>query len=71
MYIDWEMNRDTTQYNIPHVFRFKDMDAEKLAEALRKVVDAHCYIKTRFVIHDGEVMQQRRDDEPALQSVRG
>ena len=52
VYIDWEMNRDTTQYNMPHVFRFKDMEAEKLAEALRKVVDAHSYIKTRFVIHD-------------------
>ena len=70
VYIDWEMNRDTTQYNIPHVFRFRDMDAEKLAEALRKVVDAHSYIKTRFVIHDGEVMQQRWDEEPAQVSLR-
>jgi aryl carrier-like protein len=70
VYIDWEMNRDTTQYNIPHVFRFKDMEAEKLAEALRKVVDAHSYIKTRFVIHDGEVMQQRWDEEPAQVSLR-
>ncbi|MBO6060091.1 MAG: AMP-binding protein, partial [Bacteroidaceae bacterium] len=69
VYIDWEMNRDTTQYNIPRVFRFKDMDAGQLAEALRKVVDAHSYIKTRFVIHDGEVMQQRRDEEPAQVSL--
>ena len=69
VYIDWEMNRDTTQYNMPHVFRFQDMDAEKLAEALRKVVDAHSYVKTRFVIHDGEVMQHRRDEEPAQVSV--
>ena len=70
VYIDWEMNRDTTQYNIPHVFRFRDMDAEKLAEALRKVVDAHSYIKTRFVLNDGEVMQHRRDEEPAQVSLR-
>ena len=69
VYIDWEMNRDTTQYNIPHAFRIKDMDAQPLAEALRKVVDAHGYIKTRFVIHDGEVMQQRRDEEQAQVSV--
>jgi amino acid adenylation domain-containing protein len=69
VYIDWEMNRDTTQYNIPHVFRFKDMDAGQLAEALRKVIDAHGYIKTRFVIHEGEVMQQCRYEDPAKVSV--
>ena len=63
------MNRDTTQYNIPHVFRFHHSDATRLAAALRKVVDAHSYIKTRFAIHDGEVMQQRRDEEPAQVSV--
>ena len=67
--LDWEMNRDTTQYNIPTAWHFKKMDAEFLATALRKVVDAHSYVKTRFVRRDGDVMQMRRDGEPALVSV--
>jgi amino acid adenylation domain-containing protein len=67
--LDWEMNRDTTQYNIPTAWHFKKMDAEFLATALRKVVDAHSYVKTRFVRRDGDVMQMRRDGEPAMVSV--
>ena len=61
--IDWEMNRDTTQYNVPEVHIFKDGDAQRLFEAIKKVVNAHPYLKTRFVLHEGDVMQIRRDKE--------
>ena len=64
VFFDWEMNRDTTQYNVPDVIVMQDADAGKLREALEKVVNAHPYLKTRFVQHDGDVMQIRRDEEP-------
>ena len=64
VFFDWEMNRDTTQYNVPDVVVMKDADADKLCEALEKVVNAHSYLKTHFVQHDGDVMQIRRDEEP-------
>ena len=64
VFFDWEMNRDTTQYNVPDVVVMKDADAAKLRDALEKVVNAHSYLKTHFVQHDGDVMQIRRDEEP-------
>ena len=64
VFFDWEMNRDTTQYNVPDVVVMTDADASKLRDALEKVVNAHPYLKTRFVQHDGDVMQIRRDEEP-------
>ena len=66
VYIDWELNRDTTQYNIPEVYRFDEMDALRLADALRQVVDAHSYLKTRLASEEGGVVQQRHDDEKAV-----
>ncbi len=69
VYLDWEMNRNTTQYNIPNVFHFKQMDVEALVGALKATVNAHSYVKTRFVMRDGDVMQQRRDDEPVKVTV--
>ena len=59
VFFDWEMNRDTTQYNVPDVVVMTDVDASKLRDALEKVVNAHPYLKTRFVQHDGDVMQIR------------
>jgi amino acid adenylation domain-containing protein len=63
VYIDWEMNRGTTQYNIPEVYRFYNLDATRLADALRQSVDAHSYLKARLSHQDGEVVQQRHDNE--------
>ena len=65
IYIDWEMNRNTTQYNLPTAIRLGHLDAERMADALRKVVDAHGYLKTRLAYHDGDIVQQRRYDAEA------
>ena len=70
VYIDWELNRDTTQYNIPDLYRFEQMDAERLADAVRQAVDAHSYLKTRLVVAEGDVMQERHDDEEAVVSIQ-
>ena len=69
VYIDWELNRDTTQYNVPVAICFGQTDASRLAEALKQVVDAHSYIKTRLENRDGSVVQLRRDDAPVQVSV--
>ena len=65
VYIDWELHRETTQYNIPSAEKLTDMDAEQLRDALIRVVDAHPYLKTRFAMKDGDVVQWRNDEEPA------
>lgn len=63
VYIDWEMNRDALQYNIPQAFRLPDgTDTERLRGALLAVVAAHPGLMTRFVMRGADVMQERHDD---------
>ena len=62
LYLDWELNSDATQYNIPVLYRFADKDASRLARAAEAAVDAHPMLKAHFAVVDGEVMMQRRDD---------
>nr|MCR4761974.1 amino acid adenylation domain-containing protein [Lachnospiraceae bacterium] len=57
VYLDWELNRDTTQYNIPVAFCFTEIDAGRFAGAVRKALSAHPYLNTRFRIEDGNVVQ--------------
>ena len=63
LYLEWEKNRDTTQYNMPGVYRFYGVDADQMVHALKQTVNAHCYMKTRLTIKDGEVVFERHDDE--------
>ena len=70
IYADWEMNRDTTQYNIPTLTRYTGVEVERLVDALRKVVDAHPYLKMRLAETPDGVMQQRRDDAETKIEVR-
>ena len=68
VYLDWEMNSETTQYNLPGVYLFEDMSSEKLKSALAAMFDAHTYLKTRIVKHAGEVVQQpHADEEPVIE----
>ena len=70
VYIDWEQNRDSLQYNIPTLLRFEHVDVEKLTACLKQVVDAHPYMKVRLERHEGEVMQRRCDDaKPEVTAV--
>ncbi|MBQ1312492.1 MAG: amino acid adenylation domain-containing protein, partial [Blautia sp.] len=63
LYIEWEINRNTTQYNIPAVYRFYDANAHALVQAVKAAVEAHPCLKIRLVTENEEVMQQRHDDE--------
>ena len=66
VYIDWELNRDAIQYNIPIAERYKGIDASRLCDALTKAIDAHPSMKTRLVMYNGDVHMIRRDREPAV-----
>jgi len=63
LYLEWEKDRLTTQYNMPAVYRFHDVDADRLVEALRQTIDAHSYMKARLVMKDGDVVFERHDDQ--------
>ncbi|MBQ7479540.1 MAG: amino acid adenylation domain-containing protein, partial [Selenomonadaceae bacterium] len=67
--IDWEQNRETTQYNIPAVTVFDGVNGETLVCAVKAAVDAHGYLKTRFLYADGDVMQQRREEDAPVVSL--
>ena len=69
VYIDWELNRGTTQYNMPTAFRLGQRDAQQLAAALREAVDAHSYLKMRLAVTGGDVVQQRRDDAAPVVTI--
>lgn len=67
VYIDWELNRDALQYNIPLVRKISSSSADEVVRALRQIVNAHPVLKVGLVIIDGDVMMQRRDEnEPVI-----
>ncbi len=56
----------TLVYNIPVELSFGlDANAEKLRDAVLRVIKAHPYIKTRFAMRDNEPVQLRLDDAEA------
>ncbi|MBQ0024343.1 MAG: amino acid adenylation domain-containing protein [Bacteroidales bacterium] len=61
IYIDWELHRNTTQYNLTYVMRFSDINADILRSALLEVIDAHPHLKMQLSTVDDNVMQHRRD----------
>lgn len=64
VYIDWEMNRDALQYNIPQAFKFAPgTDAERLKAAVMAAVEAHPGLMTRMVWRNGDVMQEPHGSE--------
>ncbi|WP_414469030.1 amino acid adenylation domain-containing protein [Methanobacterium sp. ACI-7] len=63
VYFDCIKNPEKLTYNLPKIMRFKnDIDALKLKNTLLEIIDRHPYIKTRFMMKNGEVYQERRDD---------
>ena len=67
VFIDWEMNREALQYNIPQAMKFgKGTDPERLRQAVLKVVEAHPNLMTRIAMRNGDVMQERREEMPEI-----
>ena len=64
LYLEWKKNPDTTQYNVPFVYGFEGIDADRMVNALKQVVNAHPYLKSKLIEVDGEVALQRNDQDP-------
>ncbi|MCR4762284.1 MAG: amino acid adenylation domain-containing protein, partial [Lachnospiraceae bacterium] len=64
VYIDWELNQNTLQYNVPQVIVLKGVGTDAAQQAVTSVMNAHSYLKTRLTLIDGEIMQKRMDEEP-------
>ena len=62
IYLEWKKNPDTTQYNIPIIYSFDNIDVERLTAALEQTINAHPYVKSRILEIDGEVVLQRNDE---------
>ena len=60
VFAECQANPDAVQYNIPFALRFpKEIGEEQLADAVRKVVDAHPYILCHFIADgSGEIIQE-------------
>ena len=69
VFIDWEMNSDRTQYNVPDVIRFDGISPQTLRDAVVKVIEAHPYLKTHFAKMDDDVVQLRLDEAPVTMTI--
>lgn len=62
--IDWERNRDALQYNVAQAIKIKSgTDLNRLKEALATAVKAHPALGARFVNRNGDIMQQRLEQD--------
>ena len=63
VYFDCIKDSENTAYNLPKKMEFSEgIDADKLKSSIIKAIDNHPYLKTRIVMENGEVCQQRRDN---------
>ncbi len=70
VYVNWELNRDSTQYNIPNMYKYEGIGALRLRDAVETVINAHPILKATMVVRDGNVMMWRRDEQPVAIEVK-
>ena len=74
VYFDCLKNPEKVSYNLPKIIEFSSpIDADKLKASICKAIDNHPYLKTKIVMSEGEVYQQRReiDVENLIEIVGG
>ena len=66
IFVQCVANPDTTMYNISLLFTIsKELDIDRLKDALYRAVLAHSFVRTRlFLNSSGDVRQSREDTEP-------
>jgi amino acid adenylation domain-containing protein len=63
VYFDCIKDPENTAYNLPKKMEFSEgIDADKLKLSIIESIENHPYLKTRIVMENGEVYQQRRDN---------
>ena len=63
VYLEWKKNPNSTQYNIPFVYCFEGIDADRMVEALKQTINAHPYLKSKLIEVNNETILQRNDDD--------
>ncbi len=59
LYMLEQMGKIGTAYNIPIKFEFsKDLDTNRLGEAIDKIIARHDIFRTSFIMQDGELVQK-------------
>ena len=63
VYFECVKNPNLVSYNLPKKIDFNgDIDANKLKLAIITAINNHPYLKTRIIMENGEVYQERRDN---------
>ncbi|MGN1349550.1 MAG: AMP-binding protein, partial [Anaerovoracaceae bacterium] len=59
VYLAWELDRESTAYNLPFVYRFEsgEVSPEKLEKAVNLVIKIHSGMNLRLQMRKGEVFQ--------------
>ena len=64
VYYECIKDENNLQYNIPMITHFdKEINSEKLKEAIIKTINNHTYLKTRIINENGQIKQKRCDNE--------
>lgn len=70
MFLEWNADRDSTQYSLAYVFRLgRKVDPDAVERAVMTFVNAHPVFRTRFTEVDGEV-RQYSDERMEIPFVR-
>ncbi|MDY6367746.1 MAG: amino acid adenylation domain-containing protein, partial [Clostridia bacterium] len=72
IFVECAAKPGTTNYNIPILFKLPlSIDAEKLADALKKVIDNHPYVKTTLSMNaDGEITAKSNDVQAEVDIIK-
>ncbi|WP_228731208.1 non-ribosomal peptide synthetase [Clostridium zeae] len=63
MYISWQLNKDSLEYNLPIMIEMEEnIDKNKIEAALNKLISRHESLRTSFEIIDGVVVQKILDN---------
>ncbi len=63
LYFECVKNPKDLSYNMPIKIEFgSDINPERLKTSIVKAINNHPYLKTRMIMNDGEVYQERRDN---------
>lgn len=63
VYFDCIKNPESTAYNLPKKIEFnEDIDVTKLKSSIIKAINNHPYLKTRIIMNNGKVYQERNDN---------
>ncbi len=70
IYYECMQNPDEIKYTMPSVTRFgKEIDAEKLKQAIIKVIEAHPYLKVRIVLSDDGTIKQYKNNDAEIDEI--